>query len=204
MLEDEFELIGEELCLDFTNTIGGWRGGEMTEKLNSYTDLLRWGVKAGSISQDYAERLLDAAEKQPAKAASALTHAHKLRESLFRIIMAATRQTSASAKDLALFNNELNRAMIHAQLVQHDDHFHWTWREDNQDLSAVLWAVMRSAANLLTDSERLQWVHQCSNDECDWLFLDTTKNHSRRWCDMKTCGNIHKVRKHRQRQQSQN
>jgi len=204
MFEAKFQLVGEELCLDFTNTVGGWRGGSLTENLNSYHDLLSWGVQAGSISAEYAEHLLNAANAHPDEAETVLAHAIALRETLFRIFNAAAHAQLPQADDLALLNVELARAMSHVQLEPHGDHFHWAWHEDPNDLSAVWWAVLRSAADLLTTPDRLQWVHQCGNDHCDWLFVDTTKNHSRRWCDMKSCGNLHKVRKHRQRQQSTN
>jgi predicted RNA-binding Zn ribbon-like protein len=47
----------------------------------------------------------------------------------------------------------------------------------------------------LMTSERLQALRECGNRECRWLFLDTSKNHTRRWCDMKVCGNRIKARR---------
>ncbi|HEV2391667.1 MAG TPA: CGNR zinc finger domain-containing protein [Verrucomicrobiae bacterium] len=37
----------------------------------------------------------------------------------------------------------------------------------------------------------------CQGDTCGWLFVDSSKNHSRRWCDMRDCGNRAKARRHR-------
>jgi predicted RNA-binding Zn ribbon-like protein len=56
--------------------------------------------------------------------------------------------------------------------------------------------VARSAAELLISPERA-CVRECASETCTWLFVDTTKNHSRRWCDMNSCGNRYKVRKFR-------
>jgi len=53
---------------------------------------------------------------------------------------------------------------------------------------------------LLTSSQRLNQVRQCRGDNCGWLFVDGSKNHSRRWCDMRDCGNRAKVRRHRLKQ----
>jgi predicted RNA-binding Zn ribbon-like protein len=198
-MSTNFELIGEELCLDFTNTVDGWRG-EPKERLNDYTDLLDWAVQAGSISSEQAQQLSKVAQANPQQAADTLTQARVMREALFRIFIAISNDDSPDDDDMTLFNRELSRAMAHAQINQHGEHFDWAWQDAGGDLSSVLWEVLHSAANLLTTPDRLQWIHQCSSERCDWLFIDTTKNHSRRWCDMKTCGNLHKVRKHRQQQ----
>lgn len=202
MMQKTYELVGEALCLDFTNTVGGWRGGELTENLHGYGDLLSWGVQAGSITTEQEAQLLREAEKRPDEAAAVLAGALELRETLFRIFDAVAHEQTPDAEDMAVFNADLAQAMAHVQVTQHGDHFHWSWLEDNRDFSSVLWAVLRSAGDLLTTTPQLQYVRECGNDECDWLFVDTTKNHSRRWCDMKGCGNRMKVRKHRKKQQS--
>jgi predicted RNA-binding Zn ribbon-like protein len=59
--------------------------------------------------------------------------------------------------------------------------------------------VSRAAAELLI-GEDIGYVRQCASDDCSWLFLDKTKNHRRRWCDMKSCGNRDKARRYYQRQ----
>ena len=66
---------------------------------------------------------------------------------------------------------------------------------------AILWPVAVAAADLLTTRDH-PLLRECASDECSWLYLDTTRNHSRRWCDMKGCGNKAKVRRYRQRQAS--
>jgi predicted RNA-binding Zn ribbon-like protein len=63
----------------------------------------------------------------------------------------------------------------------------------------MLWPIASSAADLLT-SERLKKVRLCEAKTCTWLFLDESRNHSRRWCDMKVCGNREKARRHYQRE----
>jgi len=68
----------------------------------------------------------------------------------------------------------------------------------NEDLSSVLWPVARAAADLLL-SDEISHLRMCGADDCAWLFLDKTKNQRRRWCDMKTCGNRVKARRHYQR-----
>jgi predicted RNA-binding Zn ribbon-like protein len=45
-------------------------------------------------------------------------------------------------------------------------------------------------------------VRICANDTCRWIFFDESRSGRRRWCDMATCGNRAKARRHRERQKS--
>lgn len=62
--------------------------------------------------------------------------------------------------------------------------------------AALLGPIAWAAIDLLR-SDQLQRLKQCPACDCRWLFLDTTKNGSRRWCDMATCGNRNKVMRFR-------
>jgi len=61
-------------------------------------------------------------------------------------------------------------------------------------LEAILWPIAGSAGELLT-SDDLGRVRQCGGKTCRWMFVDRSKNRSRRWCDLKVCGNRTKARK---------
>lgn len=73
--------------------------------------------------------------------------------------------------------------------------FVWGWDDAAPALDRPLWPVARSLAELLT-SDELPRVRECAADNCAWLFIDTSKNRSRRWCDMAVCGNRAKARRH--------
>ncbi len=94
-------------------------------------------------------------------------------------------------------SRELSIARDHERLSRSADVFAWTW-DDRYALDLVLWSVSRSAAELLTSGE-LSTLRQCGGEECGWLFLDPSRNHSRQWCDMRDCGNRAKVRRFRAR-----
>ena len=85
--------------------------------------------------------------------------------------------------------------MAQVCVVPKEGSFAWDWLNKEQALDRMLWVVARSAADLLVSGE-LDTVRVCAGEDCNWLFLDTSKNRSRRWCDMKSCGNRAKVRKH--------
>ena len=124
-----------------------------------------------------------------------LQRAINLREALYRIFQVVAQGSSPEKSDLSTLNTEFSLAMGRACIVSAEDSFTVDWTDKEKALDRMLWTIARSAADLLT-SEGLDDVRVCAADDCNWLFLDTSKNHSRRWCDMKSCGNRAKVRKH--------
>lgn len=209
--DERFAFIGGHLALDFANTLGGQRGGRTHELIDTYADLVTWGLQTGTIGSDEAERLGHVAQRDPAGAVLVLERAHRLREAIYALVMATTRGDAVPAADLAVLNGELAQALVHRRVTTSPTGTAWTWdwravgvsggHEGHMILAldALLWPVAIAAAELLTMRDHPP-LRQCASDECSWLYLDTTRNHSRRWCDMKGCGNKAKVRRYRQRQ----
>ena len=125
-------------------------------------------------------------------------HALELRECLFRVVNVATKNRRPAAEDLRVFNRYLGRALSHLELQPEKKGFRLNWPQTELPLESVWWPIVRSARDLLTGNE-LQRVRECEVGTCGWLFVDRSKNHSRRWCDMKICGNRIKARKFYQR-----
>lgn len=200
--EGEFELVGGRLCLDFVNTLNGSREtGETREKLVEYADLVRWGRQAGVVSEREARALLKEAARRPEEAARVLGRARKLREAIYGVFSAAAAERQPAKEDLTTLNNALSSAMAHAEVVRTADGFVWDWAAGAGALDRLLWPVARSAAELLT-SEELKRARICEADDCTWVFMDLSKNRSRRWCDMKYCGNRAKSRRHYERKRA--
>jgi predicted RNA-binding Zn ribbon-like protein len=196
-----FEFIGGALCLNFANTTDGHDlDGDHHEYLTRYDDLLRWAAQAGILTDIQLERIGQKAEDCPAEAAALLDNAILFREAIYRIFSQLHHGQQPPKADIDHLNLVLSDAMAHASLSYVSGNFLWDWPDDNDDLQRVLWPVARSAAELLLSAQR-ERVHLCANDTCGWVFLDTSKNHRRRWCSMESCGNLAKVRKHRKRQQ---
>ena len=190
------------LCLDFANTLDWHASEHPQERLNSYSDLAGWAKKVGLLSEREAQQLLHEAAERSSQAASTLARAIDLRESIFRIFSAADQRRSPQAADLAILNTALQETLPHLQIIASSNNFSWVWRGDKDALDQMLWPVARSAADLLT-SEHLDRVKICEDDRgCGYVFLDLSKNRSRRWCDMRGCGNRAKVRRHRKRKSS--
>ena len=207
----KFKTVGGRLCLDFTNTVGG-RDSEEAEprtrrfdytiradKIESYADLTAWSVRAGILTESEARGLLRIAKNNPSAASSVVKRGIRLRETLYRIFRSIGDGLSPAQDDIDFLNKELTAARAHERLAQKEEGFVWAWDDGRKALDSVLWAVARSASELLT-SDELSRVRQCGGESCGWLFLDTSRNRSRQWCDMRDCGNVSKVRRFRQRQ----
>lgn len=190
---EKHHLIGNALCLDFANTLYGHRGTPLHEYLYGYHDLVLWSRHAGIFDAAHARRLAQAGELQPDQAARVFRRAIALREMIFRIFSALATGRSPESTDLAALNAARAEVLAHSSINRTRGRFVLDWDEPGA-LERMLWDIVISAADLLT-SERLSRVRECSGDTCDWLFVDTSRNHMRRWCSMSVCGNRAKSRR---------
>jgi predicted RNA-binding Zn ribbon-like protein len=187
--------LGGAPFLDFVNTVDRTVGQPWVDALESYADLCLWSEQAGTLARARVRRL---ARASGARAAAVLERARALREAGFRAFLALAEGDAPRTSDLALLNAEVAAALAHLRVERSGAGFDWVWAADDGALDAPLWPIARSAAELLVSPDRVL-VKRCASETCLWLFLDHTKNHQRRWCDMKVCGNRAKVRAHRKR-----
>lgn len=203
-----WKLIGGRLCLDFVNTVAGWVSGGrrrgrdyadtvLRDKLPHYGDLLAWAASAGALTAGESRRLGRRAASDPRAAASAMARAAGLREALYRIFKSVVENWTPRPADMEVLQRVLSMARAHQRLARVSGAFVWIWDGSDKTLDRVLWPVAASAAELLTSSD-VAMIRQCGGDECGWMFLDSSRNHSRQWCNMKECGNRAKVRRFRQ------
>lgn len=187
------KLIGGQLSLDFTNTVS-YRGRQFPEeKLNSFQDLLDWSVLASILDEGDARKLSREGGIQPEAAKRVLERAVELREAIHRIFTANISAEPASDDDLVTLNRELREALTRLRLSTEPGGYSLDFGWGGDSLDQMLWSIARSASELLTSNDLVR-VRCCAADDCVWLFLDTSRNRSRRWCDMKDCGNRSKAR----------
>ena len=199
-IKSPFEFISDDPALDFVNTVDNRNDPERRkELLNTYFDLLSWATGAELLSQAEAERLRARASKSSGQARAALRRAKVLRESLYRIFTALAEERQPPAADVAMLDSFDKQAMAHRRIGrQPQGGYGWQWRTDGDDLDLILWQVAKAGAELLT-SDLAYHVRACAAERCRWLFVDTSRNRSRRWCDMRVCGNRAKARRFQQR-----
>src|SRR5437867_3087431 len=185
----KFQFVGGALCLDFCNTMGGSREGISREKLNSVEDFIAWSEQAGLLDDAQAERLRSRTASD-SHSKEALSRAIALREALYRIFRAASKGKSPDQADLGRLNSELEASLgrLRVGKPKGEKGLRWEWEDDTVRLENPLGPIARSAADLLTHDDAVRQVGQCHGDNCGWLFVDLSKNHSRRWCDMRDCG----------------
>lgn len=189
-------LLGENICLDFINPVV--LDADTDFFFSSYGRLVDWGTAAGTIGSDEAEALRTAAEASAEAANQALDYAKSVRESLDGALRAAASSGSVRAH-LPALNEAMAVAAVHRRLAEQHNRIVWDWPFDG-DLGRLLWPVIPTAIELLMSAD-LNHLKVCPG--CSWLFLDSSKNHSRKWCRMSDCGNVAKVRSHRRRGLSQ-
>jgi predicted RNA-binding Zn ribbon-like protein len=196
----KFQIIAGELCLDFINTLDNRPVPERRQELvQSYSALLDWAVQAGALSPARRRVLESEAESRPKDAEAVRAKAVELRECLYRMVTAIARNRRASEDDRRTFNAFLGEALSHLELRPARKGFRLELQGDPPRLDSVLWPIVRSASDLLTGDD-LKYIRECADDTCRWMFVDRSKNHSRRWCNMKVCGNRIKARKFYRRQ----
>lgn len=189
-----------ERCLSFVNTRSGRATAAPAEALVSFEALLTWTRDKGVLQPDDVNRLASRAKRRHSDAERVLAHAKELRELLHHTFAATSEGRAPAAATLDELSARLGAWYRHGRLVPAQGALQWIYG-GGDDLDRVLWEVARSASRLLT-SAHLSRVRPCAAQDCGWWFLDDTKNASRRWCDMKICGNREKLRRFRERQRT--
>jgi predicted RNA-binding Zn ribbon-like protein len=219
----ELDRIGGDVALDFANTLGGAKDGPWDDEwLPGYADLLAWTLHGGVLDDATAGDLAQRAAAHPDEAAAAHAEAIALREAIHAVAAAHADGQPAPADALAVIAAAHRAALAHAVLAPAPlsasgaagragaggagaagrtggagggTALDWTW-DDATDLRRPIWPLAQAAVDLLR-SPRIARLKQCGH--CRWVFLDTSKNRSRRWCSMAHCGTEAKVRSLRAR-----
>jgi len=191
----DVDFMGGHPALDLVDTVGGMLDHPVRDEdefLRSYDDLVELGLKTKTLSERAARRLRRTAGEKPDEAQAALDAALDARavlDSVFRPVAEGSRPPAKALEALGRLGAE---AAAHGRLAEAGGRFEWSWEAD-PGLDAPLWPLVHSAVELVTDGP-LERVSRCGR--CRWLFLDTTKNHSRRWCSMEGCGTDAKMERY--------
>lgn len=186
------------ICLDFANTLA-YRGSSPTESLHTFADLLKWCDDAGVMVPRLTQQMRGWLDKHPKRAAEAFSEAIMIREVIYRIFHEVASGANPDDSDVDSFNRALRGAPLRTSIQRTASGFGWQVEESKISANSILAPVMWSAGDLLVGPQ-LAKLRECSNDKCLWLFLDDSKNGTRRWCSMQACGNRAKAHRHYLRQ----
>jgi predicted RNA-binding Zn ribbon-like protein len=197
-----FGFIGGDPSIDFVNTVDDRLAESPSDRLTSYDDLLDWSEQAGIVRSEVLTSLREAASEREQDAERVLRRARSFRERLYRILTATAAGSPPDTKDLDAVTTLARKAAARTRLDRREDGFAWILDEaKGYELDWPLWELARAAVSLLT-SGSLKHIRQCADETCGWMFIDRSRNHSRRWCDMSSCGNRAKARRSYARQKA--
>lgn len=186
-------VVGGNVALDLANTMHDEFGGEPDfDHLGDYGDLVAWSVRVGLVSEGSAGRLLEIADRRPSEAEAAHARVLATRDLLYEVFGAVAVGERPSPEGLEALRREEGEAISEARLVPVGGRFAWEW-PDGEYLGRMRYPVVHAAVELLTRGP-LDRLKTCA--ACPWLFLDESKNRSRRWCSMEVCGTDEKVRRY--------
>jgi predicted RNA-binding Zn ribbon-like protein len=186
---ERLRIVGGDVALDFVNTEDG---DPPMECLRGYGDLVAWSVLVGLFSAEEGERLVGEADLRPEDAEAVYRDALRLRGALYGVFRALAEGGDVPERGLETLRGYEREALSRGKLVQGDRGFSWEWK-DGRDLAGMLWPVAHAATQLLTSGD-LDRLKLCAG--CYWVFLDASRNRSRRWCTMEVCGTDAKMRRY--------
>ena len=190
-------LVGGVLALDFCNTCSG-RGSEgLQEHLRSAPDLVAWARHAGILDEEKEEALLRLCGSA-AFGLELLEKALGLREAIYRLDASIALGEVPAQADLDAIARAHAASLSKGQLTTREGGFGWSWPVESAAEETIIGPITASAMSLLAQADHAR-LKQCPGHHCGWLFLETTKNKTRRWCEMEVCGNRAKQQRHRDR-----
>lgn len=186
-------------CIALTRTTGWEARDRDGDDLTSYGGLVDWAEEEGLVDGETAAALCSRAGEYPDEAARVQEGATRLRAALYETLTAVARDEVPPVASLDELNGVLRSAASHLRLSGEGRSYAWTFEASAREhLEWPAWRVARSAAKLLT-AEEVERLKLCDAHDCGWLFIDASRNRSRRWCDMADCGNRAKARRYRER-----
>lgn len=175
-----FKFVSGHVALDLTGTVGHRDSDDRFDLLTDPEALGRWTAEAG---------VLDTAPPVDAGGLAATT---ELREAIYRLARARVEGTPVDPSDGELVNRAAEPMPVSVRLVGPGS------LTRHGDLAAVRSTVARAAIELLGGPAGGQ-LKLCSATPCTRLYLDNSRRGSRRWCDMRECGNRAKAASYRRR-----
>ncbi len=187
--------IPEDLCLSYANT-KSWRGSERpVEQLHDLAGLLDWIEGCAGVGAQAGKAIREMARDHRKRAIRVFAEAIALREMIFRTFSAVATGEPISERDFVALKSALADGPERNQLERTGDDYAWRVEQPRLSVPDLLAPVLWSAGDLVFRA-RQRRIRQCANEQCLWLFVDESKSGTRRWCDMASCGNRAKARRH--------
>jgi len=195
---EPFKLYAGHPALELVNTLDLRFSAQTVDLIPTYKDLLRLTAQLQLLTVEQARKLGRTVSEEDAQRVVASTV--ELREALAAVLYGRIDGGKPPAAQIKILEQQFHAAGLHRRLLAGESHLEWSWSGVERQAEIPLWMLAQAASDLLVSSDA-ELVKDCGDPTCCWLFLDVSKNHTRRWCDMKTCGNRMKARRHHARAQ---
>ncbi|WIO74740.1 CGNR zinc finger domain-containing protein [Porticoccaceae bacterium LTM1] len=192
---DHLKLVGGNLALDFTNTVHDRAYEKENDELQSFGCLVEWTQKAGAINEKTANALKKIEKQDPQDAEETLQRAREFRRLLYKVFLSFANGDDPDQQCLDKLRDSWLDAMKNASLSHADSGCCWVFNATPDSLDSILAPIAYSAIRLITGPD-IRRVRMCGANDCTWMFVDSSKNRSRRWCQMEVCGNRAKAKRH--------
>lgn len=188
-------LVGGHVALDLANTVSGRLEDPPRDRLQDFGDVVTWGRRVGLLELDEARAWREWAEAETDRAVRALEGVRRVREVIFRVCSAVAGGQAPAGADLEVLSDEWGREAVARRLDWSEGQPVWRRPRAASDVRSITGPIVASAVDLLFGPDRAR-IKRCGGSDCGWLFVDGSRNRSRRWCDMADCGNRAKARRH--------
>ena len=191
---ETLEHVGGPVCLDFTNTIKHRYEEPYVDYLSGSEEWLIWTKRSALITDVELKLIQRHVQQNPIKSQKEMQVVIRTRESIYQIFKSISHDQKPPPESLQLFTEKLHFAFKRISLtIGVNRKVSESWSDKVVDLLTPLAPIVKSAYELL-NSNTLKRVKDCKN--CGWLYLDKSKNNSRKWCSMLTCGSSDKARRY--------
>ena len=192
-MADKFQLVAGHLALDFANTLDyRYDSDRLIDLLPNYEGFLAFCRQSGVMTGAQMRKLLDGLSEFDSQ--RVLKEVIEFREALYFLILSAVQGRRPGESHLRTLNRMLFEARGLDEVIWDKRRFERRFRDITERPDGPLGQVVDAAVGLLTSSD-IDNVRECGEKTCRWLFLDRSRNHSRRWCDMQLCGNRSKAKR---------
>lgn len=186
MSAHRFEFVGNQLTLDFVNTLIT-RSDETIELLTSFEDLITWFVESKVFDNETAAEILSKWKNKP-EAEASLETALMFRSQLRRSVLQIIKRKKVPTRIIDSINNILRAQSGYFEIEKANGRFVKRRHIKFDEPQDLLLPLADAASDFLCYTD-FELIKKCEGADCVRFFYDTTKNHSRRWCSMTSCGN---------------
>ena len=191
-------LLGGRPCLDFVNTVDARRDRWGPDLLDGFEDLVVWCERVGLLTDEELASARIEAMQSPDQARAILSRAKLLREAIYDVLAAIAEHRTPPGPASTTLCREIDRGAAFRCFKLSDGAYAWTWQGE-ASMERPLHRITLDCAALLTDPQSRLRLKECFGPNCGWLFVDETRNRSRRWCSEESCGTHTRVLRYREK-----